>query len=77
MDEKHNLVPLRHSDISPAIVLQEVAKNIENIDEMFIVTFDASGEPMLYMCGDIKSMVYSAFVLEQMANDVLRGYEEE
>jgi hypothetical protein len=76
MSDEHNLVPLRHSDISPAIVLQEVAKGITDVEEIFIVTFDASGEPMVFMSGDIQSMVYSAFILQQVASDITRGGDE-
>jgi hypothetical protein len=70
--DKHNLTPLRPDMISPAIVVQEVSKNIEDISEIFIVAFDHDGVPVTYSCGNIKNMVYAAFVIRAIAEDIAR-----
>lgn len=67
-----NLVPLRQTDISPAVLLQEIGKNIDLVDQMFIVAFDDEGVPSVFMSGDIKNMVYAAFVMQHLAADIAR-----
>jgi hypothetical protein len=73
--EKHNLVPLRDSDISPPIIIQELQKNQDEMEEIFVVTFNREGESFIYMSGDIRGMVYAAHVLDEMAREIARGAE--
>jgi hypothetical protein len=64
------ITPLRPSDISPAILIQEIIKDSDNIKEMFIVAYDAAGTPKVYMSGDLKNMVFASFVLDKTADDL-------
>lgn len=71
-DDPQNLHPLRSSDISPAVLLQEIGKNIAEYESMFAVVYDKAGQPHVFMCGDLREMVYAAFVMEQIAGDIAR-----
>lgn len=73
-DVPDNLEPLRHSDISPAIVVQQLQRELDSFDEIFVVTYDKNtGEPFVFMSGDVKNMVYAAHVLNGMATEISRG----
>ncbi len=75
-DDPQNLVPLRPHNISPAVILQEAQKNLESIEEIFIVTFDKDGQEFVYMSGDLKNMVYAGHVLNGLAHEIARDTDE-
>jgi hypothetical protein len=65
--------PLRPSNVSPVLVIQELIKDSGEIKEMFVVTYDDAGSPKVYLSGDLKNMVYASFVLDKTADDIACG----
>lgn len=72
----NNLVALRAQDISPEIVMQGLQMDIENIEEIFVVTLGLDG-PKVYAAGDIANLAFAALCLQDLALKSLNGGEDE
>lgn len=67
-----NLRALRVNDINPHIVLQSLQKNVDEIHEMFVVTFTDDG-PQIYATGDLSLLSLASLCLHDLALKSLNG----
>lgn len=59
--------------LTPAVVLDSVAKKLGEIEDVFLVVFPKKGEPYIQASGDLKRICHAAVVLEEMAHSFVRG----
>ncbi len=72
-DEITNLRALRASDISPNVVLQTLLGKLQEIEQMYVVTFDKKGIPTLYSTGDQSMQPMAALYIQEMCVARLMG----
>jgi len=71
-----NTVPLRPSDITPDMVIQDVASASRDLEQIFVVGFSKNkGEsPVMWVSGgDLGRAALAALMLQDMARDFIEG----
>ncbi len=75
-----NLVPLRTKDISPTMVVQSLQEDVEQMEDIFVVSITANG-PVVYASGNLMLLSFAALVLQDIAmkqlNDEISGTDDE
>lgn len=63
-----NLRALRTKDVSPAIVMESVGTALEagTVKDIYVVTFDAKGEPTIWASGDLRLLSLAAASLQDL-----------
>ncbi len=68
---KSNLIPLRHSDISPRIILEELLAASDDIQDIYVVAVSkARREYSLHVTGDFAGCCGAAAVITDFALNV-------
>lgn len=58
---------ISHKALTPELLLETVAKDLEGIEDMFIVVFHKDGTACEYACGDLGSLALAALRLQRLA----------
>lgn len=71
-----NLRALRTTDINPAIVLQALQKDIETLQDIYVVAIDKEGHPIVFASGNLQGLSHASLVLHDLALKQLNGLIE-
>lgn len=73
---KNNVTPLRATDLTPELLLQNAIEGLEQdpVEEIYVVGFSPDGKAQVWACGDIASGAAKAsLVLGQISLDAISG----
>lgn len=71
---KVNVRPLRQTDISPSIILQHIAEEINTLGSMFVIGIEKeTGKHVIWASGDLGSLCYAAMALQDLALKYVNG----
>jgi hypothetical protein len=61
------VTPIGKQGVTPEVLAQYLAKDVDQIDEVYIVAFSKTGEVWQYISGDAKGMCFAAAILQEHA----------
>lgn len=63
--------------ITPTVVLNSVAEDLPNFEDLYVVGFNSKGEPTIYASGNLGRLGLAVIVLQDQAikilNDAVEG----
>jgi hypothetical protein len=63
-----NLRPIGPQGVTPRVLLEQLAKDIDEIDQLFCIAFaKKNGEVWQYLSGDVKSLAFGTLTLQETA----------
>lgn len=68
-----NIRALRPQDISPAVVINNIAEEVQNFEAIYVVGIMKEGPPLLWASGDLQKMCHASVLLNDMAMKYTRG----
>lgn len=71
-----NVIPLTGDDVTPAMVMHTLAKRLEDINEIIVVTLniDPNQAPFsVYASGNLTALPHAALILQDFALKYVRG----
>jgi len=67
------VVPLRASDLTPAMVLETVQEDLPILQDVYICGIDVSGAPVMYASGDLRNLPLAILAMQNLALALLNG----
>lgn len=67
-----NLIPISAKIISPALVVQEVVRELESLSEIHVVGIDRHGAPVVWSAGTLAGRALAMLCLQDEALFALR-----
>jgi hypothetical protein len=72
-----NIKPIGSHGITPRFILEKVASQVDDMEEMFVVAFDLEGKPHIWAAGDLRSAALAGNLLNELSLDAVWGRVDE